>query len=65
MENKRKTIDKMVNYFTTKIIGMDMGKLDKVAETHNKLVVAYREHGFYNNEKPFDLYKKLLTDSMK
>ena len=65
MENKEKTTKKMVDFFMTNIIGMNMEKLDKVIETHNKLVEAYKQHGFYNNEKPFDLYKKLLTDSMK
>ena len=65
MENKEKTTDKMVKFFMSNIVGKDMTKLDRVIETHNKLVNAYKEHGFYNNENPFDLYKKLLTDSMK
>jgi hypothetical protein len=62
---KKKTLDKMVNHFMTFIVGSDVEKLDRVIETHNKLVEAYKEHGFYNNDNPFDLYKKLLKYSMK
>jgi|688.fasta_scaffold197768_4 hypothetical protein len=62
---KKKTLDKMVNHFMTLIVGSDVEKLDRVIETHNKLVEAYKEHGFYNNEKPFELYRYLMSNTLK
>ena len=65
MENKQKTLDQMVNHFMTLIVGSDVEKLDMVIETHNKLVEAYKEHGFYNSETPVELYQFLMTNTMK
>ena len=59
------TLDQMVNHFMTLIVGSDVQKLDKVIETHNKLVEAYKEHGFYNSETPVELYQFLMTNTMK
>lgn len=65
MENKQKTLDQMVNHFMTLIVGSDVQKLDMVIETHNKLVEAYKEHGFYNSETPVELYQFLMTNTIK
>lgn len=65
MENKQMTLDQMVNHFMTLIVGSDVEKLDRVIETHNKLVEAYKEHGFYNSETPVELYQFLMTNTMK
>jgi hypothetical protein len=65
MKDKKETLDKMVNLFMTLIVGSDVEKLDKVIETHNKLVEAYKEHGFYNSETPVELYQFLMTNTLK
>jgi spore coat protein CotF len=55
----------MVNHFMTLIVGSDVQKLDKVIEKHNQLVESYKEHGFYNNENPFELYQYLMKNTVK
>lgn len=65
--NKKKTLDKMVDHLTTLIVRCDdnIDKLNILSETHNKLVEAYNEHGFYNNENPLELYRFLMTNTFR
>jgi len=57
----KKNLNQMVDFFTK----TGMVKYPSLCETHNKLVEAYKQHGFYNHENPVMLYKKLMTQQVE